>query len=268
MKKTRSFLKWAGNKYNCLNHILPAFPDSDLLIEPFAGSGTVFINTEYKNNILAEENEDLITLFKCIQLEGLEFIEYCESFFSKKNNEKSQYYSFRDKFNQITEPKARAAIFLYLNRHGYNGLCRYNNSGKYNVPFGTYDKPYFPKDEMMRFHIKSKDAKFIHADFLETVKQAKSGDFIYCDPPYAPIGQQTNFSSYTSKKFGEKEHILLAEAAKNAANNGVKVIISNHDTEFTRQLYLGAEIKSFPVSRLINCNTNHRVPAQELIAVF
>ncbi|MCP0913740.1 MULTISPECIES: Dam family site-specific DNA-(adenine-N6)-methyltransferase [Legionella] len=267
-KKIRPFLKWAGNKYNCLEQILMSLPAANRLIEPFAGSAAIFINSNYPNYLVAEENKDLIALFSCLQKEGETFIAYCEQFFCPDNNYASQYYALRQIFNQENDPRLRAAIFLYLNRHGYNGLCRYNKQGIYNVPFGRYDKPYFPREEMIFFHHKSQMAHFIHADFRKTFALAKPGDVIYCDPPYAPRHQLTNFSSYIHKKFGQTEQILLAKLAMESATKGITVIISNHDTEFTRHHYQHAEIISFSVKRSINRNGKNRLPVKELLAVF
>ncbi len=264
----RSFLKWAGNKYNCLKYLLPEFPSSKRLIEPFTGSATVFLNTNFTNNILAEENYDLINLFESIQNGGEDFITYCRGLFSSANNCKEKYYFLRNKFNQESDPRKRAALFLYLNKHGYNGLCRYNSKGIFNVPFGRYIKPYFPENELRIFIKKSKTAKFLHANFYETFKLAKPGDFIYCDPPYSPIKQETNFSSYTRNKFSEEDHIKLAQIAKETAKKGIRVIISNHDTEFTRFNYQEAQIKSFPVRRYISRNCEKRILVNELIAIF
>ena len=268
MNPTRPFLKWAGNKYNCLNPILKSLPKANRLIEPFAGSGAVFINTDYPNYLIAEENQDLITLFQLLQNEGDSFITFCETYFSDDNNDSVQYYHFREQFNQCKEPRQRAALFLYLNRHGYNGLCRYNKKGIFNVPFGSYIKPCFPKERMRYFYQKTQTTVFKQSDFRETFAEAKPGDLIYCDPPYVPLDQQSNFSSYTSKEFGEPEQIALAELAIASAKRGITVIISNHDTEFTRKHYHGSEIKSFPVARTISRDSANRVPVQELLAIF
>jgi DNA adenine methylase len=268
MVKTKPFLKWAGNKYRCLDNILSSLPIANRLIEPFTGSGAVFMNADYPSYLLAEDNKDLVSLFHCLQKEGALFINYCEQLFCPLNNCASQYYHLREQFNQCTEPRERAAMFLYLNRHGYNGLCRYNQKGLYNVPFGLYKKPYFPRSEMLFFHQKSQRATFTHGDFRCTFKQAKPGDLIYCDPPYAPLVQSSNFASYTSKKFAEKEQIVLAELAKDSASRGITVVISNHDTEFTRHHYRDSDIKSFPVKRIISCQPKNRMTVQELVAVF
>lgn len=268
MQKTRPFLKWAGSKYRCIDTILASLPTSDRLIEPFTGSGAVFINADYPHYLLAEDNEDLVNLFRCLQQEGEPFINYCEQLFCQLNNRSEEYYQLRKQFNLCTDLRQRSALFLYLNRHGYNGLCRYNHSGIYNVPFGRYKKPYFPHKEMHYFHQKSQRATFAHKDFRHTFTEAKPGDLIYCDPPYAPLLQSTNFSSYTSKTFGEQEQIILAELAMDCANRGITVVISNHDTEFTRHHYRHSKIQSFPVKRLISCHSEHRMPAQELLAIF
>jgi len=268
MIKIKPFLKWAGNKYRCLDNILSSFPTANRLIEPFTGSGAIFMNAHYPHYLLADDNKDLVDLFHYLKEEGPAFIDHCEHFFSAANNSPVKYYELREKFNQCVSPRQRAAMFLYLNRHGYNGLCRYNLKGKYNVPFGRYKKPYFPREEMLHFYEKSHNTVFLHSDFRQTFMKAKRGDLIYCDPPYAPLSQVSNFSSYTHKKFGEAEQIALADLAMNAVNQGITVVISNHDTDFTRHHYRNAEIKSFPVKRSISCHPEHRVAVQELVAIF
>jgi DNA adenine methylase len=268
MEKIKPFLKWPGNKYHCIDKIIEALPEGKRLIEPFAGSGAVFVNANYQDFVLAEDNLDLINLYKHLQQEGDRFIKYCGRFFSEQTNQADNYYQERDRFNQCKNPRLRAAIFLYLNRHGYNGLCRYNLRGGYNVPFGRHKKPYFPAQEMQYFAEKSKHAVFIHSDFRHTFKMATAGDIIYCDPPYAPLIQQSNFTSYTQNKFGKQEQIALTESAINATKCGITVIISNHDTDYTRQLYRTADIYSFPVRRSINRHPEKRRPVQELLAIF
>lgn len=268
MIKIKSFLKWAGNKYRCLDHIVSSLPRANCFIEPFAGSAAVFLNVQYPYYLLAEANQDLVYLFQSLQRDGERFINDCETLFDPANNEETQYYRLRQQFNECTDPKQRAAIFLYLNRHGYNGLCRYNQSGGYNVPFGRYLRPHFPRAEMLFFHQKSQYVTFMHSDFRQTFSKALPGDLIYCDPPYAPIEQRSNFSSYTNKKFGEAEQILLAELAIDAANRGITVAISNHDTSFTRYHYRDSDLISFPVLRSISCNPKNRTSVQELLAIF
>lgn len=268
MIKTRSFLKWAGSKYNCLDKIIPFLPPGKRLIEPFAGSGVIFMNTHYESYLLAENNLDLINLFTTLQSEGNDFIDQCQNYFIPELNSKEHYYQIRTDFNQAPYEHQRTIYFLYLNRHGYNGLCRYNSKGLYNVPFGRYSKPYFPRDEMLMFYKKSPTAQFIHYDFRKTFEFAERGDVIYCDPPYVPISENVRYLPYTKKLFTTEDQIELVELAKETAAKGIPVILSNHDTEFTRYQYREAKIESFCVSRFINCQSSLRKPAKELIALF
>jgi len=268
MDKTRSFLKWAGGKYNCLEVILSHLAAGKRLIEPFGGSGVIFMNANFPSFHLGESNQDLIHLFKTLQKEGESFIKYCQTYFNPEFNCKEKYYTLREEFNRMPHSPQKSAIFLYLNRHGYNGLCRYNSKGGYNVPFGLYAKPYFPQKEMHLFHQKSKQVSFHQNDFRETFALAKPGDVIYCDPPYIPILSKTKALPYTQNKFNERDQIELAELARETAARGIPVVISNHDTDFTREHYKGAAIKSFNVSRWINCQVELRLPVKELVAVF
>lgn len=267
-KKVRPFLKWAGNKFRTLDLIIPSLPPALRLIEPFTGSAAIFLNTHYSAALLAEKNQDLVVLFQQLQTEGEPFIEYCETYFQPELNIASRYYQFREQFNHEKDARVKSALFLYLNRHGYNGLCRYNHGGGYNVPFGAHQAPYFPRFEMQYFHTKSQNTQFIHKDFREVFRLAQPGDVIYCDPPYVPIKQNSNFSAYTGHKFGEQEQIELVELAMHSAARNIPVIISNHDTDFTRHHYRYGEIKSFFVQRFISCRGQQRTAVKELLAIF
>ncbi|MCA0403818.1 MAG: Dam family site-specific DNA-(adenine-N6)-methyltransferase [Proteobacteria bacterium] len=268
MTRTKPFLKWAGNKFRCIEMILSSFQPATRLIEPFTGSASIFLNSNFPQYLLAENNLDLVNLFQILQNEGSDFIQFCASYFKPENNSALRYYELREQFNACNDIRLRAALFLYLNRHGYNGLCRYNQKGGYNVPFGRYIKPYFPLQEMQSFYQKAQRANFIKADFRQTFKLAKPGDLIYCDPPYVPLSESANFVSYTNKKFDENDQIELAILAQKACKKNITVIISNHDTALTRRYYEDADIFSFPVKRFISCAANRRIPAQELLAVF
>lgn len=268
MIKRRPFFKWAGSKFNCLQEIIPHLPNGKRLIEPFTGSGVVFLNTAYPSYLLAEGNNDLIYFFTTLQREGEGLIERCRHYFQPKFNCESVYYKHRTRFNSLPLSAEKSALFLYLNRHGYNGLCRYNLKGLYNVPFGKYLKPYFPFQEMQFFYQKSQEVTFIQADFRETFAQAVPGDVIYCDPPYVPLSTTTRPFAYIQKRFEEADQIDLARLARETAAKGIPVIISNHDTEFTRHLYEEANILSFEVSRTISCLGKSRQPIKELLAVF
>jgi DNA adenine methylase len=268
MEKHRPFLKWAGNKYQILEHILALLPPGSRLIEPFAGAGAVFLNAGYESYLLADSNEDLISLYLTLQREGASFIDYCRSFFTAETNAEKRYYELREVFNTTPDPRLKAALFLYLNRHAYNGLCRYNSKGSFNTPFGQYARPYFPEQEMRRFAARAGRATFAVADFRDTMRAAQRGDVLYCDPPYVPLSATSNFTSYSSGGFGRKDQVALAELAKELAARGVPVLISNHATKFTLNAYQSARIEQFDVQRFISCDGGNRGTAREVLAFF
>ncbi|MCS5947276.1 Dam family site-specific DNA-(adenine-N6)-methyltransferase [Klebsiella pneumoniae subsp. pneumoniae] len=108
-------------------------------------------NTDFSRYILADINSDLIGLYNIVKLRTDEYVAAAREMFTPENNVAERYYLYRDEFNQSQDPLRRAVLFLYLNRHGYNGLCRYNLRGEFNVPFGRYKKPYFPEAELLSF---------------------------------------------------------------------------------------------------------------------
>lgn len=253
-----------------IERIQPALCDGHRLIEPFTGSGAVFLNTDYEEYLLADTNSDLIDLFVILKEEELPFINYCRSFFRPDNNTAAVFYRFREEFNETGNKRRKAAIFLYLNRHCYNGLVRYNKQGKFNTPFGRYIRPYFPEKEMQQFLPAAKKATFIHLDYRECMQQARAGDVVYCDPPYTPLSDTAHFTDYHTGGFDWDDQLRLLNTSTELAARGVHVVISNHDTDKIRKLYkeAGARLERFQVKRSISCDPANRNPAGELIAVF
>jgi DNA adenine methylase len=247
---------------------LESLPKGNRLVEPFAGSGAVFLNAHFAENIIADGNADLINLYQAIQNDGLSFIEFMESWFEPCNNEEHRFYELREIFNSTTDKQLKSALFVYLNRHCFNGLCRYNSKGGFNVPFGRYTKPSFPKKELMDFWIKSKSAQFYHQDFRDTLNLCLPGDVVYCDPPYAPLTDTASFSDYTKEGFTLLDQQDLANQAARLKEKRIPVIISNHDTFFTRNIYRDATLEHFSVRRFIASNAANRANASELIASY
>lgn len=266
----KPFLKWPGGKYRQVNRICRQLGHGKRLVEPFAGSAAVFLNTDFDCYLLADSNSDLINLYIRLQSEGTSFIKYCKRFFSAKNNCRNAFYDFREDFNETGDMRKKSALFLYLNRHGYNGLCRYNSSGEFNVPFGRYNQPYFPAKEMQFFHDKASRATFRHCRFSETMRQVKQEDVVYCDPPYAPLSNTACFTDYFSGGFNWEQQIELVEWAGKLSGRGIRVVISNHDIASITELYRnnGADMDQFKVRRTISCRADNRVKVGELIAVF
>lgn len=263
----KSFLKWAGGKSKSIDFILAALPDKiERFVEPFAGSAVVSLNVEADEYLLVDYNEDLINLFETLKLHTKDFIKYTYSFFLDGNDAPVFYYN-RKRFNTLPFNTERAALFMYLNRHAYNGLCRYNSSGGFNVPFGRYKTIYFPEEEMLFFINKAERFKFKCASFEEVFKQQKESDIFYCDPPYLPLNDTAYFTSYTDKGFSFEQQQLLAKYAEESC---CKVLISNHWVDgITGDLYSKGDCsRRINVSRNIGAKAESRGKVEEVLVVY
>lgn len=268
----RAFLKWAGGKYRLLDDILAQFPKKSCLVEPFVGAGSVFLNSRFERYLLADINPDLISLFNLIKRDVAEYRQHAKALFQHPQaNSKTFYLEQRRIFNQSADPFERAVIFLYLNRHGFNGLCRYNRKHLFNVPFGDYRQPYFPEKELEYFAEKAQRATFVCMDFdqLLSAMLPEGNDFVvYCDPPYAPISQVSNFTHYAGGGFNLAQQKRLAEWAEILQRRQIPVLISNHDTPFTREIYQRAQLTTLQVQRSISQKGSKRLKVSELLANF
>lgn len=261
-------LKWAGGKIRLLPHLLKLLPPGKQFIEPFLGSGAVFLNTSYPRYTLNDTNPHLINFYQQIKTEGATFIEAARDYFTPGTNQENIYYKKRKQFNKTTDPLEKALLFLYLNRHGYNGLCRYNQSGEYNVPFGRYQKPYFPEKELYYFHKKAQKARFTCHDFTVTLQGCRPGHVVYCDPPYIPLTPTAKFTQYHTRGFQQHQHDSLTTHAQRLAKKGIPVLISNHHTPYTKTAYREAHQEIIAVRRLISCKGMKRKTVQEVLALF
>lgn len=269
--KMRSPLKWAGGKKRVIDNILDILPmnGKQRLIEPFVGGGSVFLNTDFEEYLLIDMNSDLIALFNTIKSQSISFIKDASIFFKGHYNQAETYYTLRKKFNESNDAYERSLLFLYLNRHGYNGLCRYNKSGGYNVPFGRYKHPYFPKVELQYFAKKAQRATFQQGDFAKAFQKIKENDVIYCDPPYSPINRTANFTAYAGNCFTDDDQQRLVNCALEAKAQGIPTVISNHHLKFTHQLYQEADKrKLFQVQRSISQQGKGRVKVKEVLALY
>ena len=251
-------------------HILALVPPtSRRLVEPFLGSAAVALNLGFEENILADSNADVVGLYQSLAADPENFVRECRRLFSSATNTETAFYRIRDEFNGTRDVFRRACLFVYLNRHGYNGLCRYNSKGGFNVPFGKYDAPYFPSEEFAHMTDLLAKAELRCADFRMVIADASRGDFVYCDPPYSPVSVTANFTSYAKGGFTHADQVDLVAACQAAAERGATVVVSNHDTPVTRELYANAShLVELQVSRLISCDGANRTKASELLVVF
>ncbi|EKK5552843.1 DNA adenine methylase [Enterobacter hormaechei] len=258
-----TILKWAGNKTAIMSELKKHLPDGPRLVEPFAGSCAVMMATDYPYYLVADINPDLINLYQVIKEDVNSFIHLVERIFSKFTTEED-YYKCRQFFNTLPlEPIEKAAYFLFLNRHCYRGLCRYNQRGLFNVPYGNYKKPYLPVDEIRAFAEKAVRARFICASYDETLAMLQAGDVVYCDPPY-----DGNFSGYHTAGFSDDDQYDLASILVRRSSEGHPIIVSNSDTRLIRSFYRKFTLHRISTKRSIGVAAGEGKKADELIAVL
>lgn len=267
----RPFLKWAGGKYSLLPELDRLIPAGKRLIEPFVGGGSVFLNSEkHESFLLADVNADLINLYQMLEVDHIRVCSLAKILFERANSEEA-YKDLRDEFNnqRMCAPE-RAAAFLFLNRHCFNGLIRYNRDGFFNVGWGKYEAPYFPEIEIKAFKQKSHKCVFMNADYLRTLALAGEGDVVYCDPPYEPLPGTAGFTNYAAGGFSWDDQIFLVESCVAAHQRGAKVIISNSTAPRVLDLYErnGFTIHHVSARRAISSKGSTREVAKDICAAL
>jgi len=248
-------LKWAGGKRWLIPRLTKIFSrhKTSRLCEPFVGGMAVALGLNPERAILSDSNSHLINFYRCLQV-GLT----CNLEFS---NDEEHYYQLRDRFNLLIEQDQAegieaAQLFYYLNRTGFNGLCRFNSSGKFNVPFGRYAQINYRKD-FLEYQKVLANWQFQITDFEQIVPD--ESDFLYADPPY-----DVEFTRYSKNDFTWHDQERLAVWLRKHTG---PVLASNQATSRIVELYsdLGFRVEKLSAPRRISCNGD-RKPADEILA--
>jgi len=267
----RPFLKWAGGKYHQLPDIDRLIPAGLRLIEPFVGGGSVFINSDkHSSFLLADVNADLIHLYQMLAVTPDAVLRHARRLFGTMNSA-AGYAAVAEDFNaQLLGGPERAAAFLYLNRHCFNGLIRYNLAGKFNVGWGKYPNPYFPEKEIATFTALAHNCVFMSASYRRTLSLAGEGDVVYCDPPYEPLPGTNGFTNYAPGGFNWDDQVALAECCVAAHQRGAAVVISNSSAPRITELYAqhGFTLHHVRARRSISSKSSTRETANDIVAVL
>nr|WP_202131380.1 Dam family site-specific DNA-(adenine-N6)-methyltransferase [Escherichia coli] len=266
----RSIFKWAGGKFGVLEQIFRYLPEGKRLIEPFVGGGAVFMNAGYQENLLNDVNADLINFYKTLQREAHSLITLAHRFFQDYNTQEG-YLAVRNAFNkQVYDDLHRAAAFLFLNRHCFNGLTRYNQAGEFNVGYGKYKTPYFPLQEMEAFLGAEGRSEFVCGDFAAVIEAAGEGDVIFCDPPYEPLPNTEGFTNYSGHDFKFEEQKRLVSLLTDAHRRGAKVLITNSGAPNIRELYHdnGFRVEPLFARRSVSCKGDTRGVAHDVLGIL
>jgi DNA adenine methylase len=287
-------LKWAGGKRQLLPALRRHYPSRfTTYIEPFFGSGAVFFDLYRSGRLdgrrarLADFNADLIGCYRTVCASTEKVVAALSTLAQQHAKRGDFYYDVRDlRFNPERERLAQfgrlvdytpelAAMMIYLNRTGYNGLFRLNGKGRFNVPAGRYAAPRIcDANQVFRFAraLMAPGVTLEHARFEEILVSAGAGDFIYCDPPYAPLSHTARFTSYTANGFSLADQTRLQKCVLEAAGRGALVLLSNSSSADIVRLYsspraraLGFALHRVPARRAISSKHTTRGPVSELI---
>lgn len=271
----KPFLKWAGGKSGLIDCLMQFIPkDFNSYYEPFLGGGSLFFylkNQKILNSkkiYINDKNSELINAYKQVKINPKNILNELEIL--RKNHNKDYFYKIRNldrnpNYFYSLSKIFRAARFIYLNKTCFNGLCRYNSKGYFNTPIGSYKNPKIYNEEtIFGVNIALKNVRITDNDFEAIALQCKKDDFIYFDPPYYPLNKTSSFVSYTDN-FLENEQIRLYKVFKILDAEGVKVLQSNSNTDFIKELYKDFEIIEVRAKRSINCKGNKRGDISELI---
>lgn len=266
-------VKWAGGKRQllvALNGRLPS--DWNTFYEPFFGGGAFFISLQNQERIsravIADLNSELVSFYRVVKTSPDTLIDALSD--DAFENSAVAYKRLKDGFNDMVPDRKnavkRAALFIFLNKHGYNGLWRVNSKGKFNVPFGRYTKRSLPSASSIHlFSAMLRQVTILNTDFENAVKTARKGDFIYFDPPYQPLSKTAQFTGYNCRGFSLDDQVRLAGVVNKLAKKGVQIMLSNSKVQEIEDLYEGFTIETVTATRCISCKGKKRSGTSEII---
>jgi DNA adenine methylase len=292
-QSVRPLLKWAGGK----RQLLPAFRrfyprEFGAYFEPFVGSGAVFFDLhgaralDGRRVVLTDSNRDLVGCYRMVRDDPAGVVAALELLARGHAADGDQhYYAVREEFNgrrselparRIAYTPALAAMLIYLNRTGFNGLFRLNGDGRFNVPAGRYTRPrIFDPDHVFAISriLRRRGVSIALAAFDGVLKTARAGDFLYFDPPYAPLSSTARFTAYTAQPFTLDDHRRLRDVAAALAARGCHVMVSNSTAPAIARLYdedaalgaAGLRLYRLPARRVINSRAEARGAITELL---
>ncbi|HEY7696522.1 MAG TPA: DNA adenine methylase [Nitrososphaeraceae archaeon] len=267
------FVKWAGGKSQLIPQIIRLIPlRFARYFEPFLGGGAIFFQlaSPNRNAFLSDINYELINAYKVIKTHVEELIPeliYHQNEYNK--SPKKYYYHLRDSISSMNKIN-KAARFIALNKTCYNGLYRVNKRGLFNVPIGRYKNPLICDTDNLRKMsvVLKRSGSFLEvSDYKKILEKAQRDDFVYLDPPFYPISNTANFTSYTNNGFSLEDQKELATIFTELTGKGCKVLLSNSNTEEIRRLYSNYShlTQVINVNRSINAVASKRVGHTELL---
>lgn len=273
--KVAPFLKWAGGKRQLLNQIKERMPkEYNDYYEPFIGGGAVLFELQPEKATINDINTSLINVYRQVKDNTEEFIKLVNKLDSEMWEDGKEYYlDIREKYNDKLLKKEYdlelAALFTFMNKHCFNGLYRVNKKGLFNVPYNKSRRTSIEEDDVRETAKYLKTVNILEGDFEKACKDAKKGDFIFFDSPYAPLNP-TSFEAYTKEGFDVDSHKRLAKLYDELTERGCYCMLTNHNTEFINELYSnkGYKIDVVSVKRMINSDASNRKGEEVIICNY
>jgi DNA adenine methylase len=271
--EAQPFLKWAGGKGQLLSQLDQLLPANvERYLEPFVGGGAVFFHLKHRfpglRAFLRDNNSELINAYLAVRDFPHQLMRRLDAHLDRYlADRKSYFYLVRSQHQLAAEQVVeRAARMIFLNKTCFNGLWRVNARGEFNVPIGSHENPALYNAENIRAASTAlADAHLAVQDFRATMKEAQGGDFVYIDPPYVPVSRTASFTSYTKEDFGPEQQRELAALFAVAARRGGRLMLSNSDTPFVRELYRDFDIHTVRARRAINRDGSKRGEINEVV---
>lgn len=272
----KPFLKWVGGKGRVISQLEQFFPDNyKNYFEPFVGGGAMYFSIKPQPATINDINQSLMGAYINIRDNVELLIKELSGLQNQYHNldsdkQKDLFYEIRDRYNLIEDKKSiiKSSLLIFLNKTCFNGMYRENRKGGFNVPFGKHGKPTICDENNL--HAISKllaHTKILSGSYKDAVKTAKAGDFIYFDPPYHPLNPTSSFTSYSEDDFLEKDQIELKLLIDELTKRGCKVMMSNSDTKFIRDLYKEYRQENIMAARSINSNGDGRGKISEIVVL-
>ena len=277
MRKTEivPFVKWAGGKRQLLSQIQERMPENyNHYFEPFVGGGAVFFLTQPSKALINDINKALINTYQRICDSPKEFLSEVNKIDSEMWEDGKQYYytireHYNDKLMKSEYDVELAALFVFLNKHCFNGLYRVNGKGLFNVPYNNSRRVSVNGDSIIEISKYLQGITIIDGDFEDACRDARKGDFVFLDSPYAPLNP-TSFESYTKEGFDIESHKRLAKLYDELTTRGCYCMLTNRNTDLINELYgnKGYKIDVVSVRRMINSDASNRVGEEVIICNY
>ena len=270
MIKAKPFIKWVGGKRQLIAQFQELFPkDFNNYHEPFLGGWAVFFNLQKKQSFLSDVNKELINVYKIIKTNPKKLIEFLETLeYSKEKFLEIRAWDREDNWQEKYSNVQRAWRFIYLNRTCFNGLYRVNSKWQFNVPFGKYKNPDFiQKENILNVSklLNKIQAQIKLASFEKVLENASPWDFIYFDPPYDVLTDSANFTSYDKSWFWRDMQKKLRDVFVKLDKMWCKVMLSNHNTPFIREIYSWYKFDIVKARRNVNSKGDKRGEVEEIV---